>query len=722
MKTSSAVIFLAAACLSAGAQGIRQGARSPVEKVVNLLKDLQTKIKQDGKVEGQTYDKYACWCEKTTSRKASAITAAQNELRELGQSMLKSKGQVATLASEIDELQQNMQANREAQAEATSIRTKENTAYMAESTEMKEVLAALEKAIIVLRDGTKPTSFLQQGTTASNAVKAVIEALPTFVELKPKHAALLGEFAKVGEGEKYAPQSWTVQGILGDMYDTFSANLESATDTESTRNRDFETFIADKTTQLQAMQNETAIKEGEKADAEAFLADTTQSYDDTHSQKEADVVFFDETKAACESKHNEWVTRSELRTEEFEGIEKALEILTSDSARELFASAIKAGKETGMDGAYDTGMGGVVTSFVQVSGEEAYAPLRDAARRAGSLRLAALAVRVRAAKVGHFDAVISQINAMMQTLRDEDAADIAKRDQCKSEYQKINSTISNVEWLLRKNVAKIDKLTREIEELDAEKARTIEEIQAIDDQLSAMQTQRQEENTAFLNAKADDQAAITLLGRARDVLTSYYSNHSIELGPIQGSVKGMVLAQQGPDFDVSEDQAVDAVFSDKGKRKHESKGIVQLLTMIMEDLNDEIRNGMKFEEIAQLDYEKQVRAANQLRDELTTKKTNLASMIGRRTQDRNDEEADKLSNEGDLQDEKDYKTSITPDCDWIIGAFSGRAEKRAAEMKGLVTAKEYLAGYKPPASLLAERAAAFDDSVLADIHFLGIRQ
>mmetsp|Transcript_71901 Transcript_71901/g.210640 ORF Transcript_71901/g.210640 Transcript_71901/m.210640 type:complete len:145 (+) Transcript_71901:1-435(+) len=144
--------------------------------------------------------------------------------------------------------------------------------------------------------------------------------------------------------------------------------------------------------------------------------------------------------------------------------------------------------------------------------------------------------------------------------------------------------------------------------------------------------------------------------------------------------------------------------------------------MIMEDLNDEIRNGMKFEEIAQLDYEKQVRAANQLRDELTTKKTNLASMIGRRTQDRNDEEADKLSNEGDLQDEKDYKTSITPDCDWIIGAFSGRAEKRAAEMKGLVTAKEYLAGYKPPASLLAERAAAFDDSVLADIHFLGIRQ
>ena len=35
---------------------------SPVERVVILLKDIQTKIENDGKAEQQVYDKFACWC------------------------------------------------------------------------------------------------------------------------------------------------------------------------------------------------------------------------------------------------------------------------------------------------------------------------------------------------------------------------------------------------------------------------------------------------------------------------------------------------------------------------------------------------------------------------------------------------------------------------------------------------------------------------------------
>jgi len=719
MKCNSLALCLAAACLAAGAAGRRQREQTPVEKVVNLLKDLKTKIEQDGKVESQIYDKYACWCEKTTARKAGVISNAQDKLRELGQAMLQTKGEVETLSSEIQGLSQDIKANEDAQAEATSIRQKENGIYMAETTEMKEVLAALEKAIIVLREGTKPSSFLQQGTTAGNAVRAVIEALPSSVTLKPKHAALLGELIEARDGSKYAPQSWTVQGILGDMYDTFTADLESSTETEAERNREFEDFVADKTKQLLSMQGLKAKKEGLKAEAEELFADTTQSYDDTESQMKADIAFFDETKAACESKHNEWGTRGELRVEELEGIKKALEVLTSDSARELFSSAITAGKETGMDNSYKTGVDKLV--FLQVASEGAYAPLRDAARRAHSLRLAALAVRVREAKVGHFDVVLKEIDVMIRTLRDEDAADIAKRDQCKSEYQKISSTVANVEWLIKKNNAKIDKLVSLIEKLSDEKAKTIEEIKEVEAQIAGMKAQRQQENAAFLNAKADDQAAIRLLAQARTALGAYYSKHSVEMGPIQGDVKGLAFAQQGPDFDVSEDQAPEAIFSGKGKRKHESKGIIQLLSMIMEDLNDEIKNGMKAEELAQLDFEKQLAAANKLKDELTAKKINLSDMIGKRTQEKSDEEADLALNEGDLKDEQDYKARITPDCDWIIGAFSERAAKRAAEMQGLVGAKEYIAGYNPPA-LLEQGRGAFDDSALAGVRFLGLRQ
>jgi len=692
---------------------------------VQLLTDLKAKIEMDGKSESQIYNKFACWCEKTTARKATSIEEAQGKLRELSQSMLKFKGEVATLISEIEETVQAIKANEEKQAQLTAIRQKENALYMTETAEMKEVLVALERAIIILRDGKKESSFLQQGTTASSAVKAVIEALPVVAALKPKQAALLSEFAAANEGSKYAPQSVTVQGILRDMYDTFSADLESATETEATRNRDYEALIATMTRELQALKEKKGKKESDKAEAEALLASDTQMYDDTNAQMKADIEFFDESKAACVSKHSEWGTRSELREEELRGITEALTLLSSDSARELFASAIKPGKETGAQDSYDTGVSSLV-SLVQVSEEgpsRAYESLRASARSTHSLRLAALAVQVREAKAGHFDAVIKAIDTMISELKSEDVDDIAKRDQCKSEYQKINSTIAEVSWLIEKNEAAIDKLLRLIEKLQGDKAQTIELITEVETQISTMTSQRQEENQAFKNAKETDQAAIRLLAKAREALSSYYSNHSIELGPIQGGVKDLALAQQGPDFDISADQAPEAEFSGKGKRKHESKGIIQLLTMIMEDLNDEIKNDMRTEEAAQLEFEKQLAAAKKLKASLEEKKVNLQDMIAQRQQEEGEEQADMAKNKQDLENEQEYKATIKPDCDWIIGAFQGRAAKRAAEMQGLIGAKEYLVGYsQTQAALLERRHGTFDaDKALMSISFQGIQ-
>jgi len=304
---------------------------------------------------------------------------------------------------------------------------------------------------------------------------------------------------------------------------------------------------------------------------------------------------------------------------------------------------------------------------------------------------------------------------MMQTLKDEGADDIKKRDQCFEEYQKINSTVADVSWKIKKNEMAIQKLEDTIDALKTEKTETIDAITATDTQITDMKAQRKTENGEFLKAKKEDQDAIALLAQARDVLAAYYKNNSIELGPVQG----VSLSQQGPEFQVSEDQAPDATFSGKGKRKSESKGIISLLTMIMEDLRDEIRNGMKFEEIAQLEFEKQLAAAEKLKAELEAKKVNLDSMIAKRTEDKNDENTDMTNNKKDLKDEEDYRTQIQPDCDWIIGAFETRAKKRAAEMDGLVAAKEFLAGYQPAEAALLEQPARqeFNDGALADIAF-----
>merc|ERR1719498_1351472 len=97
---------------------------SPVEQIVNLLKTMKGQCEQDGKTEQQIYDKYACWCEKTSKRKADDIVQAQADLRELGQRILKLKGKIATLTAEIKELTENIEANEDEQAKITALREK----------------------------------------------------------------------------------------------------------------------------------------------------------------------------------------------------------------------------------------------------------------------------------------------------------------------------------------------------------------------------------------------------------------------------------------------------------------------------------------------------------------------------------------------------------------------------------------------------------------------
>merc|ERR1719353_1151564 len=108
-----------------------------------------------------------------------------------------------------------------------------------------------------------------------------------------------------------------------------AANLESATNDEATQNHNYEDLYATLEKKNNNLKAERARKETEKAEAEAMLADTTKNYDDTEKQMKADTEFFDQTKAACESKHEEWEERSKMRDAELDGINKALEILTS---------------------------------------------------------------------------------------------------------------------------------------------------------------------------------------------------------------------------------------------------------------------------------------------------------------------------------------------------------------------------------------------------------
>jgi len=417
-----------------------------------------------------------------------------------------------------------------------------------------------------------------------------------------------------------------------------------------------------------------------------MLAETTQTYDDTENEMKANIKFFDEMKRACSAKSSEWAERKALREEEKNGIEEAIKILNSDEARELFSSAIKPGAQ----------------SFLQLSSQLssalaggpaalAYAVLKKHAARSHSIRLATLAAEVHSAKSGHFDKVMETIDTIIQTIKEEEQADISKRDQCKDEYLKIESTVEDLSWKIEKNVAHIEKLEALIALREEERVQTIEAIEDVTKEIGAMEEMRIDENTKFKEAKSEDEQAIELLEQAKTALAAFYEKHT-------AIAKDTAFISQEPEepvFQVSEDQAPDATFSHKGKRKHAAKGVLSLLSIIQEDLRSEIKEGIRDEGKAQLDFEARLDAAKQLKQELEDKKVNLDTAIAEHKEEMADEHTKMESNQKDKDDELAYKKDIKPDCDWIIGAYEKRRDHRQAEMEGLTEAKEFLAGYEP---------------------------
>jgi len=107
-----------------------------------------------------------------------------------------------------------------------------------------------------------------------------------------------------------------------------------------------------------------------------------------------------------------------------------LEMLTSDEARELFAKSIKPGVESFLQ---ISSTPALLQDVASAPAAKAYNALKAQVKKSHSIRLAAIAVDIRTSKAGHFDAVIGEIDKMVQILKDEGAADLAKKTQCLDE-------------------------------------------------------------------------------------------------------------------------------------------------------------------------------------------------------------------------------------------------------------------------------------------------
>eukprot|EP00927_Polykrikos_kofoidii_P078138 TRINITY_DN749_c0_g1_i9.p1 TRINITY_DN749_c0_g1~~TRINITY_DN749_c0_g1_i9.p1 ORF type:complete len:726 (+),score=174.05 TRINITY_DN749_c0_g1_i9:62-2239(+) len=699
--------------------GSRTGATAsnPVTKVVTLLQELKTRIDTENMQDQDAFDKYACWCEKTTKTKADAITDARTSLSSLGNTILQLKGAVATTVSEIKGLIGEIKANEETQQSLAEVRQKENAAFEAEKSELVQASSALEQAILVLKSATGGASLLGIRGTGSDKLLMALHAVRTAAAHLPaskqaragRHLVALDAATQIS-GRRYTPQSATIQGILSDMYDTFTTTLESVTKEEARRQRNFESLMHTMQETLQTLQETLAKKERAKAESETMLADATQDFAGTEAQLVADVEVFDSTKQSCEEKTQEWSTRKSLRATELSGITQAITVLTSDEAREVFGKAIQPGfaaptlLQIRLLGATST-LGHAFESLVQQ------------ARRIHSDRLAEVALAVRDSQagggVGHFDKVLEAIDSMTAMLQQEGKTDTQEADHCTEFFHNTTLEKEDIGWKIKKNDAHIEKLGETIAAQETELTSVEEKIIAVQADINETEDARNESHHRFLEAKRDDEKAIALLQQASTLLVEYYEQHGFN---VNGS-KASLLRVLEPNRTL--EALPKAEFSDKGSQSLDAKGIVSMLAMIIDDLQAETKLAIKTEEADQLDFERRTAALRKLKEELNKRKIDLDGSIALRNQDKSEEKSLKQENQNDLLAVESTESSTKPRCDWLLAHLMERRTKRAQEAEALSVARAFLAGARP--ELLETAAGQQKESVRSSRRFRAVR-
>merc|ERR1719158_551863 len=256
---------------------------------------------------------------------------------------------------------------------------------------------------------------------------------------------------------------------------------------------------AAKEAEIAAGQDQIDSKTQELADTDEKNAQAKEDIEDTKKSLSADEQFLMMLKEKCSMTDSEWEERQKTRQLEMEACSKALAVLSSDDAHDLFTKTFNPSllqKENSMHSERRAQASELLTAV---------------AKKVQNPRLATLAVRVR---LDAFTRVKKAIDDMVAELLKEKEDEIKHKDFCVDEF---NSNELETE---KKEREKAD-LNAKIEDLENTIKQLTEAIETLKSEIAEMQVQmkragedREKENKEFQVTVADQRATQKLLAAA----------------------------------------------------------------------------------------------------------------------------------------------------------------------------------------------------------------
>jgi len=643
---------------------------SPVAKVITVLGDMLKQLEKESEEDEELYETMTCWCETNDREKTKAIADAEAKIDDLGVKIEELTAKSGKLGVEIKNLEKEVAKNQAAMDKATEIRMKELSEFNDEEKDLLGSISALKSALEVLgkHNGASMLQLPNQHlavlaktvNTAMNKHQDILTGVFTKTEKKVM-TAFIQNAAQPSSDGSYAPASGQIFGILQQMKETFETNLSESQKNEMNKSGAYNQVKKAKNAEIEAGQNQIDKKTEELAHTDEANAQAKQDLKDTSATLSEDEKFLMMLKELCSKVDAQYEARTKERNMEMQACSKALAVLTSDEAHDMFTKTF---------------------NFLQTSKSsrraDAAAVLKKVASKTHNQVLSALVMKVR---LDAFEKVKKAIADMVAALTQEKADEIKHKDFCVEEFNQNQLATEKKTRQKDELEASIDDLNMNIKSLSADLDSLKAQITEMKVQMKRAGEDREKENKEFQMTVADQRATQKLLQAALEILKGFYDKKNTTFDKVGLIQKGK---QQPPPM---------TGFKDYSKNK-QAGGVQGMIQTIIDDAKAMENEAIVAEEDAQKGYENFVKDSN---GSIEDKTKEIIEKTEEKAKSNENLVEDTESNDNAIQELSDLSEAngeLHASCDFVMKNFEIRQSSRDEEIQALQQATAILSGAK----------------------------
>lgn len=622
---------------------------SPIAKVIQLLQDLHAKVSKEGEEADAVYEELSGSCKKKNQQLGFEIKAGSREVEELSAAIQDHRAKGEALQQKIGDLTGKISSAEQDLKQATEIRHKERSDFVAEQQELEDTIHTLGRAIAVIgremNKGGASMVQLQSATSLVQAIGALVQATAIGAADAGRLTALVqssdsSDDSDMGApaGEVYTSKSGGIVGVLEDLLAKAQAQLDSLTKAETTNQYNFDRLGGSLSDEIKYGNKDMAESKKNLAATSEARSTATGDLDATSLDLKSDKDGLQELKQDCMESANDYAENKKSREEELAAITKA---------KEIIVEATSFGQ----------------TSFVQISTSadlsnyEAVRFIRDLARKNNSPSLSQLASRMAAVMhgTGGFDKVIALIRDMIAKLENEAGADATEKAFCDKEMAETTEKKEDKEQDINKLTTSIDQKSAKSSKLKEQVAELQKALADLAENQATATKIRGDEKALYVKTKSDTEKGLAGVKAALKVLRDYYGGQASH-----GSASGA------------------------------GQGIIGLLEVVESDFSKSLAEMIATEEGAASAYDRGTKE-NQMERKM---KEQDAKYKAKEASELDKAGVDATSDRAGIQEELDavmeYFATLQRRCVAKAESYSDRAAARVAEIQGLKEALDIL--------------------------------